>query len=338
MDSTLSLGIGLLSNVVSLFSFISILWGLSGDYPLFGVTIPGYMVWVAVIYAAIGTTLTHFVGRPLIKLNFRQQRVEADFRYALVRLRENVEGIALYGGEAEEKLNLRDRFAHVIDNWWAIMRRTKLLNSLIAGYDQVAVIFPIIVAAPRYFAGQLPLGGLTQTAGAFGRVQDALSWFIEAYSSLASWRATVERLTSFHRAIVVARSVTGKGFLRPPPEGDSVRVHGLTLSLPNGSNLLDEADIVFAPGHSVVLTGRSGSGKSTLFRAIAGIWPFGTGTVQMPAASILFLPQRPYIPLGTLRQVISYPSPPDAYAPASYREALEDAGLPELAGPARRGR
>jgi vitamin B12/bleomycin/antimicrobial peptide transport system ATP-binding/permease protein len=330
VDSTLSLGIGLLSNVVSLFSFVGILWGLSGDYPLFGIRIPGYMVWVALIYAAIGTVLTHFVGRPLVRLSFRQQRVEADFRYALVRLRENVEGIALYGGEDEEKLNLRDRFAHVIDNWWAIMRRTKLLNSLIAGYDQVAVIFPIIVAAPRYFAGQLPLGGLTQTAGAFGRVQDSLSWFIEAYASLASWRATVERLTSFHRAIVVARSVTGKGLLRPTPAGDSLQVHGLTLSLPNGSNLLDAADITFAPGHSVVVTGRSGSGKSTLFRAIAGIWPFGSGSVQLPAASILFLPQRPYIPLGTLRQVISYPAPPEAYDQAAYAEALGDAGLPDL--------
>jgi putative ATP-binding cassette transporter len=330
VDNTLSLGIGLLSNVVSLFSFVGILWGLSGDYPLFGIRIPGYMVWVALIYAAIGTTLTHFVGRPLVRLSFRQQRVEADFRYALVRLRENVEGIALYGGEDEEKLNLRDRFAHVIDNWWAIMKRTKLLNSLIAGYDQVAVIFPIIVAAPRYFAGQLPLGGLTQTAGAFGRVQDALSWFIQAYADLASWRATVERLTSFHRAIVVARSVTGKGLMRPAPAGDSVQVKGLTLSLPDGRSLLDDADIVFSPGRSVVVTGRSGSGKSTLFRAIAGIWPFGTGSVQMPAASVLFLPQRPYIPLGTLRQVISYPAAPDAYDQAAYRQVLEDAGLPGL--------
>jgi putative ATP-binding cassette transporter len=325
--STLSLGIGLLSNVVSLFSFVGILWGLSGDYPLFGIRIPGYMVWVALIYAAIGTTLTHLVGRPLVRLSFRQQRVEADFRYALVRLRENVEGIALYGGEDEEKLNLRDRFAHVIENWWAIMRRTKLLNSLIAGYNQVAVIFPIIVAAPRYFAGQLPLGGLTQTAGAFGNVQDSLSWFIQAYSDLASWRATVERLTSFHRAIVVARSAVGKGLTRSPPAGDSVRVHGLTLSLPDGRSLLDDADIVFTPGHSVVLTGRSGSGKSTLFRAIAGIWPFGKGDVQLPAASVLFLPQRPYIPLGTLRQVISYPAPPEAYDQAAYKQALDDAGL-----------
>ncbi len=330
VNSTLSLGIGLLSNIVSLFSFVGILWELSGDYPLFGIPIPGYMVWVALIYAAVGTRLTHLVGRPLVALSFRQQRVEADFRYALVRLRENVEGVALYGGEAEEKLNLRDRFSHVVDNWWAIMRRTKLLNSLVAGYNQIAIIFPIIVAAPRYFSGQLPLGGLTQTADAFGHVQGSMSWFIGAYASLASWRATVERLTTFHRAIVVARAAVGKGLLRPAPAGEALDVSGLTLTLPNGTSLLDGADIRFVPGHSVVVTGRSGSGKSTLFRALAGIWPFGSGTVQMPAASALFLPQRPYIPLGTLRAVISYPATPEAYEQAAYAQALADAGLPEL--------
>jgi putative ATP-binding cassette transporter len=327
VDSTLSLGIGLLSNIVSLFSFIGILWGLSGDYPLFGVRIPGYMVWVALIYAVIGTFFTHLVGRPLIRLSFRQQRVEADFRYALVRLRENMEGIALYGGEGEEKLNLKELFRHVIDNWWSIMQRTKMLNALIAGYNQVAIIFPIIVAAPRYFAGQLGLGGLTQTAGAFGNVQDSLSWVISAYSSLASWRATVARLTSFHRAIVVARAAVGKGLLRPAPTGNTVALHDLTLTLPDGTALLNQSDVTFTPGHSVVVTGRSGSGKSTLFRAIAGIWPFGHGSVQMPAASCLFLPQRPYIPLGTLRQVIAYPAPPDSFDQASVEMALTDAGL-----------
>jgi putative ATP-binding cassette transporter len=330
VGSTLSLGIGLLSNIVSLFSFVGILWSLSGDYPLFGIRIPGYMVWVALIYAAIGTTLTHLVGRPLVALNFRQQRVEADFRYALVRLRENAEGIALYGGEEEEKLNLRDRFGHVVENWWQIMRRTKLLNSLIAGYNQIAVIFPIIVAAPRYFSGQLPLGGLTQTAGAFGNVQDSMSWFIGAYSSLASWRATVERLTSFHRAIVTARAAAGQGLLRPAPAGDKLVIRDLSLGVPNGGSLLEATDITFAPRHSVVVTGRSGSGKSTLFRAIAGIWPFGSGSVQMPAASALFLPQRPYIPLGTLRQVIAYPAAPGLFDQAAYEQALTDAGLPEL--------
>src|SRR6185312_1889912 len=182
VDSTLSLGLGLLSNVVSLFSFVGILWGLSGAIELMGFTIPGYMVWVAIIYAVIGTWLTHLVGKPLALLNFRQQRVEADFRYALVRIRENVEGIALYGGETEEKETIRSRFDQVIGNWWAIMQRTKALNTLIAGYEQIASVFPIVVAAPRYFSGAIQLGGLTQTAGAFARVQGSLSWFIEVYS------------------------------------------------------------------------------------------------------------------------------------------------------------
>ena len=216
VQSTLSLGLGLLSNIVSLFSFVGILWGLSGAMTLFGVSIPGYMVWVALAYAILGTWLTHLVGHPLVGLTFRQQRVEADFRYALVRLRENMEGIALYGGEGQEKGNLLHRFGAVIGNFRAIMIRTKYLNSLIAGYGQVASVFPIVVAAPRYFAGQMQLGELMQTAGAFSRVQDAMSWFVDAYSSLASWRATTERLVTFHQAIVLAREANGQGIQVDP--------------------------------------------------------------------------------------------------------------------------
>ncbi len=326
VGSTLSLGVGLLANVVSLASFIGILWGLSGSITLFGTTIPGYMVWIAIIYAAVGTVLTHLVGRPLVALNFNQQRVEADFRYGLVRLRENVEGVALYRGEAEERDNLRERFSHVIGNWWAIMRRTKLLNTLTSGYDQVAVIFPIIVAAPRYFSGQIQLGGLTQTAGAFGRVQDSLSWFVSAYTMLASWRATVERLTTFHKAIVGARAAASEGLTCVDGPADRLAARDLTLALPSGTVLLHASDLEFEPGRSVVVTGRSGTGKSTLFRALAGIWPFGTGRVERPRRS-LFLPQRPYIPLGTLRHVVCYPAEPGSFDQAEVAQALEDAGL-----------
>ncbi len=325
--TTLSLGVDFLSTVVSFASFVGILWGLSGEITLLGVSVPGYMVWVALIYALLGTWLTHLVGRPLIALRFRQQRVEADFRYGLVRLRENVEGVALYGGEAEEKGNLLDRFRAVIGNWWSIMIRIKRLNALVAGYSQIAIIFPYVVAAPRYFTGQIELGGLTQTAGAFGRVQDALSWFVNAYSALATWRAVVERLTGFHRAVMVARATAGQGLTTAPTTDGTIRLDDVTLALPDGTRILDHATFGFRPGESVVVTGRSGSGKSTLFRALAGIWPFGHGIVERPAERCLFLPQRPYIPLGTLRHAVTYPAAPEGMAEADVARALKDAGL-----------
>jgi putative ATP-binding cassette transporter len=328
-DTTLSLSLGLLSNLVSLFSFVSILWGLSGAIEVFGIPIPGYMVWVALAYAVVGTWLTHLVGRPLAILSFRQQRVEADFRYALVRVRENMESIALYRGEEEEGVTLRDRFGAVIANWRQIMTRTKLLNSLVVGYDQVAVVFPIVVAAPRYFAGAMQLGGLMQTVGSFGSVQGSMSWFVEAYASLAQWRAIVERLATFHRAIVKARSETHGGFEPTPSTDGNVHLHDVTMTLPDGTKLLESADLELTPGHSIVVTGRSGAGKTTLFRMLAGIWPFGTGKVQIPPGSF-FMPQRPYVPLGTLRHVITYPNAVDAFSQEELLQVLRDVGMPQL--------
>jgi vitamin B12/bleomycin/antimicrobial peptide transport system ATP-binding/permease protein len=326
---SLSLTLDLLSNIVSLCSFVTILWGLSGAIEAFGIPIPGYMVWVALAYAVVGTLLTHLVGRPLSILNFRQQRVEADFRYALVRIRENVESIALYRGEQEEGVTLSTRFGAVIDNWYQIMRRTKLLNSLINGYSQIAVIFPIVVAAPRYFSGAMQLGGLMQTVGAFGQVQSSMSWFVDSYASIAQWRAIVERLSTFHRAIVKARAETHGGFITSKGGPGIVDLRDVTMSLPDGTKLLDHADVTFTAGHSVVITGRTGSGKSTLFRVLAGIWPYGKGEVKLPPNSF-FLPQRPYIPLGTLRHVITYPNAVDAFATSDIAQALTDAGLPQL--------
>jgi putative ATP-binding cassette transporter len=244
-----------------------------------------------------------------------------------VRVRENMEGIALYSGEAEEKGLLGHRFGAVIGNWWAIMQRTKLLNTLTAGYEQVAVVFPFIVAAPRFFSGEIPLGGLTQTAGAFGRVQDALSWFISRYPDLAQWHAIVERLTTFHRAVVAARAAFGTGLTTADPGERSVSMRDATIELPDGMKLLENADLVLERGHSVVISGRSGSGKSTLFRALAGIWPFGHGRVQRPVERCLFLPQRPYIPLGTLRHVVTYPCPATNFSREEIAGALEDTGL-----------
>jgi putative ATP-binding cassette transporter len=330
VSNTLSLGLDLLSNVVSLFSYLGILWGLSGALTVFGISIPGYMVWVALIYSAIGTWLTHLVGRALVPLRFRQQRVEADFRYALVRLRENMEGVALYNGEAEENSNLRHRFASVVGNWWGIMRRTKMLNALVVGYSQVANIFPLVVAAPRYFSGALQLGGLMQTADAFGQVQGSMSWFLNSYALLAQWRAIVERLTTFHRAIVLARAAAGQGLTTTAGAADAIALRDVTIALPNGAKLLQNADLTFNRGTSVVVSGASGSGKSTLFRAIAGIWPFGSGQVERPAERVMFLPQRAYIPLGSLRHVVCYPDQPALHTHEQISQALRDAGLPQL--------
>ncbi|CAH2599090.1 ABC transporter ATP-binding protein/permease [Rhodovastum atsumiense] len=327
----LFLGIDLLSTIVSLFSFIAILWSLSGPMTILGVSIPGYMVWVALVYAIIGTVLTHLVGRPLAMLNFRKQRVEADFRFALVRMRENTEGIALYGGEAEEQRGLLARFEALAANWWQLMRRYKYLTALTAGYGQIASIFPIVVAAPRFFAGEITLGALTQTAGAFGQVQGALSWFVDSYTTIAAWRATVERLATFQRAITTARAAADEGVHLQSGSGEGYELRGATLALPSGEALLQDADVALRPGEPVIVTGRSGSGKSTLFRALAGIWPFGRGEVRRPAGRTLFLPQRPYIPLGTLRHVVTYPAPVTAHSDAELHDALAAVGLDRLA-------
>jgi putative ATP-binding cassette transporter len=328
---SLVLSLDLLSNVVSLFSFLSILWTLSGSLKVMGLEIPGYMVWVALIYSIFGTCFAHLIGRPLAMLNFNQQRLEADFRFSLVRIRENVEGIALYGGEDEEHRGLADRFAGVIANWWAIMQRMKKLNGFVASFGQIANVFPMVVASPRYFSGVMTLGDLFQTSDAFGQVQGSMSWFVTAYSSLASWRATVERLTSFHRAIDAADVAVGEGPKVDTEAARAYRVEDMTLALPNGQALLANASFDLEPGQSVVISGRSGSGKSTLFRALAGIWPFGAGRVHRPAGTTsLFLPQRPYIPLGTLRHAVTYPAPVSAFDDAAVREALRASGLAHL--------
>jgi vitamin B12/bleomycin/antimicrobial peptide transport system ATP-binding/permease protein len=334
VDDSLALGLGLMRSVVTLVSFILVLWGLSGPATILGIEIPGYMVWVALIYAVLGTALAHLVGRRLIPLNFNQQRVEADFRYALVRFRDNAEGIALYGGEGDEKRGLVARFQALMENWWAIMVATKRLTFFTASYTQVAIVFPFVVAAPAYFSGRIPLGGLTQTATAFGEVQGALSWFVDNYSALTEWRATVKRVTGFLDAIEAARgaAAAGAGVQATAEPRPDLAIEGVTLALPDGRVLMEGAAAQIAPGEAVLVAGPSGSGKSTLFRAIAGIWPFGAGRVRVPAgASVLFLPQRPYLPLGSLRRAICYPRDMAEFPEAAVRAALTDAGLGRLA-------
>jgi putative ATP-binding cassette transporter len=337
VDDSLSLGLGFLNAAVTLVSFVGILWSLSGplEIPIGGATyvIYGYMVWVAVGYAIVGTWLTHRVGKPLIQLNFNQQRYEADFRFNLVRFRENSEGVALYHGEEDELRGFRSRFMSVVDNWWAIMKRQKLLTFFTVGYNQAAVVFPFVVAAPRYFSGAIQLGGLVQISNAFGQVQGSLSWFIGAYTDFAAWKATVDRLTGFRKAISLtqAESRAGAGPVVIADTTDGLELRNLELGLPTGRVLVSGINARIAPGERVLIKGPSGSGKSTLFRAIAGIWPFGKGQVRQPREfRALFLPQRPYFPIGTLRQVVSYPAASETFSDAQLRDALAVAGLAQL--------
>jgi putative ATP-binding cassette transporter len=334
VDDTLTLGLGLMRSVVTLASFLVVLWTLSGAVTVLGITIPGYMVWVAILYAVAGTTLAHRIGRPLVRLNFAQQKVEADFRYALVRFRDSAEGVALHRGEREERATLAERFEALMRNWWAVMVATKRLTFFTAGYAQVATVFPFVVAAPAFFTGRIPLGGLTQTASAFGEVQGALSWIVDNYASLTEWRATVARLSGFQAALEAAQaaSARGEGVAAIAGEDGTLRAEGVTLALPGGRVLIRDASFTIRAGERVVITGPSGSGKSTLFRAIAGIWPFGAGTVRLPdGGSALFLPQRPYLPLGTLRRVLAYPMAAEDFTDAQLVAALQDAGLEHLA-------
>jgi putative ATP-binding cassette transporter len=337
VESTLVLGLGLMSSVVTLASFVTILWVLSGtlEIPIGGmvIPIPGYMVWAALVYAILGSWLTHKVGRQLIPLIFGQQRFEADFRFSLVRFRENVESIALYGGEAREGATFGERFAGVVANWYGIMRRQMYINFFTTLYGQLAIVFPYVVAGPRYFADKITLGELTQTAGAFGQVQSALSWFVDAYPQVAQWKATVDRLTTFMAAMnrIEALDAQTPGIRIVGSPGRDIVVRDLDLGLPTGDVLLPQASLVLRAGQSTLLTGPSGSGKSTLFRAIAGIWPYGSGTIERPAdARLLFLPQKPYLPIDTLRAVLTYPEPRGEVADALLTEVLQTVSLPNL--------
>jgi vitamin B12/bleomycin/antimicrobial peptide transport system ATP-binding/permease protein len=334
IENGLPLALQLLRSVVAFASFVAILWMLSQALPLtlFGMPVPGYLVWAALLYAGIATLITHWIGRPLVDLNFNRQRLEADLRFNLVRVRENSEQIALLRGEQTERGRLLDRFGRIIDNWHAIMTRTRKVVFFTTGAGQAAIIFPFVVASPAYFAARVQLGVLIQTAEAFGNVRAALSFFADSYRELAEWRAITARLSGFEAAVAAAEAAA----TTPPviqveagEEGASVRAQALDVRLPNRAPLIAADDIAIAPGERVLVTGPTGSGKSTLFRALDGIWPFGAGTVTVPrAASMRMMPQRPYFPTGTLADAIAYPAPPGRFAPEAIREVLAAVGLP----------
>jgi len=337
IEQFLTLGLGLLNSVVTLVSFVVILWGLSEAAPLhlFGMpfNIPGYLVWAALIYAIGGTIFTHLIGRPLIALDFHQQRYEADFRFNLVRARENSEQIALLKGGDAEHARLSERLGAIIRNWHAIMIRTTKITAVTQSYAQAVQIFPYIMVAPAYFAHKTLLGGVMQAASAFLSVQGALSFFIAAYRQLAEWQAVIDRLEGFEHSMAAARERRRGNIRIATGDGaDGIVLQDLQLASPAGVPLLAANRFTLPRHQRTLLTGPSGSGKSTLLRAIAGLWPFGAGTVSVPAgATLMSLPQRPYFPIGPLSDALAYPAQPSQFDRAMLEAALADVGLPALA-------
>lgn len=331
---TLGLSLGFLKQATTLGAFIVILWQLSGiiTVPIGGheFTIYGYMVWFSLLYAIVGTYFTAKIGNPLVKLNYDQQRYEADFRFRMVRLRENSESVAFYGGELPEKTGFSIRFADVFKNYWSLMKYEKRLTWFTAGYGQLAIIVPILLAAPRYFAGEMQLGGLMQTNSAFGKVQDSLSFFVTSYTSIAQWTAVVKRLLGFNNHIQTVAELPTEVQIKDAPS-NALEIDNLSVALPDGRTLLNNLSFTILSGDKLLITGESGCGKSTLLRTIAGIWPFGQGVVNLPRQNgRLFLPQRPYLPLGSLRQVVLYPAETLVRNDDDIREVLIKCALPQL--------
>jgi len=325
-----SYSILLIATLSSLVSFAYVLWELSGNYPLPGteIYVPGFLFWVVLLYAAVGTLVTHLIGHSLTGLYFDRQRREADFRFSLARLREYTEQIALLGGEPAERGSLLRRFAGIIVNYLAIVQKRKQLMAFTSTYGQLSPIIPYVITAPFYFAGRIQLGVMTQTASAFGRVESALTFFINYYTSLANFKSVLDRLTSFDHAIATARAEMSETRIVAPTDGADIRLRALTLALPDGRNIVTVDDLTFAAGQSTLLTGPSGSGKSTLFRAIAGVWPYASGEVLTPrGAKVMLAPQRPYIPMGALSEAIVYPGSVRDHSPAEMQEALRAARL-----------
>jgi putative ATP-binding cassette transporter len=335
--SALGLSLSLIAAVATLVSFGDVLWRLSANWPVpFDAgtkQIPGLMLWVALAYALFSMWITHRVGRPLVPINFDKLRVEADFRYGLVRFRDNAVGVALARGETVERQGALDRFRHVIDNWWRLIRAQRNLTLLTGAIGQANGIVPILVAAPAYFAGAITLGSIVQIRIAYGQVSGALTWFVFAYQEIARWRANVERLSTFAEVMDATQRDLAAAKLRVVGrDGDELRLDRVRIEEPNGRVLLDDATASIATGDRVVVIGPSGTGKTLLLRAIAGIWPFGAGTIDIPArARMLFATQRPYIPIGSLRAIASYPAPEGTFPDERIAEVLGLLGLDGLA-------
>ncbi|MBQ3450663.1 MAG: ABC transporter ATP-binding protein/permease [Selenomonadaceae bacterium] len=330
VNLSLALLIDFLKQLTTLAAFGVVLWNLSGSITIAGLVIPGYMFWFSLIYSGIGTVLAHKVGRKLIALNFDQQKYEADFRFSMMRVRENSESIAFYRGEQAEMEGFNLKFSNVIKNYWQLMKKTKHLNFYANGYAQLAVLVPYLMAYPRYFAKEIQLGGLMQISSAFGRVQDALSFFVDSYDTLANLAAVINRLAGFTEHMDEAKKIQSKVTTSTAPE---LKISALNVSLPTGRELLKKLSLQLENAKSLLVTGASGCGKSTLLRTLAGIWNYASGEISLPQNSrVMFLPQKPYLPLGTLRRALIYPaaecdSPPDD----KLKKILQTVELPDLA-------
>ena len=328
--SALGLSLSLLAAVATLVSFAGMLWTLSGTWPLRlddrELWIPGLMMWVAILYALVSMYLTHRVGRTLVGINFDRLRFEADFRYILVRFRDHVEAVALARGQAVERRCAMDHFRHVISNWWELIIKQRNLTLLTSGIGQANGIVPLLVAAPAFFAGRMTLGGVTQTGIAYGQVSGALSWFVDAYQEIAAWRASIERLATFREMLDETQAeIEGPEVIHVEPTAEpTLRLIDLTLQQPGGAVLAGGLSGAVASGERVAVLGPPGLVKTTLFRAIASIWPFGHGRIEMPStAHPVFLAHQPYLPVGTLREAVSYPADAGTFPDAAIREALE---------------
>ena len=332
VSSRLALTISLLTNLVTVASFVAILWSTSAPMRPLGLHIPGYLVWAALLYSGFGTLFGHLIGRKLIDLNVLQQRFRADMRFNLVRIRENTEQIALYGGEPEEVAGVMRRFLAVYLNWWQIMRRTKAFNFFALGFANFAIIISLIVGAPDYFAGTISLGVLMLISSSFSSVQTALSWLVSSYQQFVDWRAAVQRLDGFERGVHEAQVRAEHPGITVTTSGDSFVAEDLTIFSPDGRALFNRLRFDFGRGSPLAITGPSGCGKSTLFRALAGIWPFGHGRINRPAGRVMFLPQKPYFPLGSLKAAVTYPRASHEIPDDVVRAALTDIGLQQLGG------
>jgi putative ATP-binding cassette transporter len=333
-DYTADLGCGIVYSLLQIVAFVGVLWALSAHVTFqvagYDIAIPGYMVWCAIAYALIGSGLTWLVGRPLIALNGERYAREAEFRFALVRVDESGESIALHGGEKDEQRHLEAALAAVVDTMRRISSSLAHLTWITSGTGWLLVVVPILVAAPAYFGGSLTLGGLIMVAGAFTQVQAAMRWFVDNFSRLADWRAAVHRVARFREALdhLPAVEESAEQIKRALHPDGHLAFEGVRILLPDGHIIIEDATVTVTPGERVLIVGDTGRGKSTLFRAVAGLWPWGSGTILTPPPEVMaFLPQRPYLPLGTLRNAISYPSPADAFSDTDVRHALERCDL-----------